>query len=571
VYLKLGNYEEAVKALKMAVKQTEYIRSRRVEEHRAGFFKTSPSPYDNLVEALYQLHLVGGPEKGHLAEEGLDFAEATKARTWREHFSESRLRLIQESIPLEVRNQENNLLNESVTAYKAYIKAFHGYNVPDIKLNEEKNAYDAAHKKWTAFVEEVRRRYPKYAALQYPETIHLGELRIRDEESLVVYKVGIDWTYAWVIRRIEGQNKIIKFARLPMPTNNIIKLMEDLIKPFRKVKYEEFEPKVAAELFEAILLPLIEGVESSKHLVIVPDGILNVVPFEALVIEQVGDKGLQTPLFLQDKFLISYYPSTAILTFNRQTVPLNFPPKDSLLALGDPVYGVDDDRLTKSQVSMVLEAERKQESSIVTRKGKIRVGAQNQGYSFGRLKYSGVEVVKINKVFGNRPGPRDLLIGFEATESHVKSKDLTQYQYLHFAVHGILAYDIRYLNEPALVLAIDPESNEDGFLTLSEIYGLQLNADLVTLSACETGLGQRIPGEGVIGLSRAFIDAGSRAVLVSLWQVDDYSTALFMEEFYRLLAQGASKLQALVKAREYLRQKGYENPYFWAAFILIGD
>ena len=122
-----------------------------------------------------------------------------------------------------------------------------------------------------------------------------------------------------------------------------------------------------------------------------------------------------------------------------------------------------------------------------------------------------------------------------------------------------------------MVLAVDPESKEDGFLTLSEIYGLKLNADLVTLSACKTGLGQRIPGEGVIGLSRAFIDAGSQAVLVSLWEVDDHSTALFMEEFYRLLAQGINKVEALAKAKEYLRQKGYENPFFWAAFILIGD
>ena len=227
VYLKLGNYEEAVKAFKMAVEQTENIRNRIVEEHRAGFFKTGLSPYDNLVEALYQLYLVGGPEKDHLAKEGLGFAELSKARTWREHFSESRLRFIQESIPLEVRNEESNLLDKSATAYLAYIKAFHGYNVPDIKLNEEKNAYDAANKKWIAFVEEVRRRYPKYAALQYPEPVHLGGLRIRDEESLVVYKVGIDWTYAWVIRRIEGQNRIIKFTRLPMRTDDIIKLTKN--------------------------------------------------------------------------------------------------------------------------------------------------------------------------------------------------------------------------------------------------------------------------------------------------------------------------------------------------------
>lgn len=571
VYLKVGNYEEAVKALKIAIEQAENIRKGIIEEHRAGFFTTTLSPYDNLVEALYQLYLVGSPEKSRLAEEGLDFAELSKAKTWKERFSRSRLRFIQENIPLEVHNEENNLLTETQTAYSAYIKAFHSYNIPDIKLDEAKKTWDAAYKKWIAFIDELRRRYPKYAALRYPETVHLGELPLHDEESLIVYKVGLDWTYAWVIRSIGNHNKIIKFIRLPVKTDDIMKLVEKFLTPFRKVKYEGFEPAVASELFRAIVLPLIEGVEFPKRLVIVPDGILNHVPFEALIIGPIGDKWFDTPLFLQDKFHINYYPSATILTINRQTVPLTPPPKDTLLAVGDPVYGMDDDRLTKSQVSTLAESEKKQESSIVTRKGKILKGAQDQGYSFVRLKYSGVEVAKIKEVFGNRPGPRDLLIGFEATEGHVKSKDLTRYQYLHFAVHGILAYDVPYLKEPALVLAADPESNEDGFLTLSKIYGLKLNAELVTLSACKTGLGQRIPGEGVIGLSRAFIDAGSRAVLVSLWEVDDHSTAFFMEEFYRLLAQGVSKVEALAKAKDYLRQKGYENPYFWAAFVLIGD
>ena len=572
VYLKLGNYDEAVKASKIAIEQTENIRMGIIEEHRAGFFKTTLSPYNNIVEALYQLYLVGSPvEKSRLAEEGLDFAELSKAKSWKEQFSESRLRFIQENIPLEVRNEESNLLNQTETAYSSYIKALHGYNVPDIKLNDEKEAWDTAYKKWITFIEELRKRYPKYAALRYPETVHLGELPIRDEESLIVYKVGIDWTYAWVIRRIGDRNEIIKFVRLPVKTDDIIKLTEKVLTPFRKGKYEGFEPEVSSDLFRAILLPFIEGIEFPKRLVIVPDGILNLVPFEALFIGTAGNKGLKTPLFLQDKFHISYYPSATILTINRQTVPLTLPPKDTLLVVGDPVYGLDDDRLTKSQVSMLLEGEQKQESSLVTRKGRIRKGAQDQGYSFVRLKYSGVEVAKIKEVFGNGPGPRDLLIGFEATESYVKTKDLLRYQYLHFAVHGILAYDVPYLKEPTLVLAIDPESKEDGFLTFSEIYGLKMNADLVTLSACNTGLGPRVAGEGVIGISRAFMYAGARAVLVSLWEVADQSTALLMEEFYRLLAQGINKGEALKKAKEYLRMKGYESPYFWAPFVLIGD
>jgi len=579
VFLKMEKYSEAIEAFKKAIERIEFLRGGfRYDEHKMGFFEkelsiinVGLSPYDGIIDAFYNLYFAGCPEKNRLAEEALHFAELSKARTWSEQLSKARLRFVQESIPIKVRKKEEEILSQTSSVYAAYTSASTLYRISEGELNEKGKAWEGGLEKLNTFVEELRRRYPKYAALRYPETSRLSEWAIRDGETLVVYKVGIDWTYAWVIRSIGGHNKIIKFARLPVRTDDIIKLTEKVLTPFRKVKYEKFEPEVASELFRTILFPLMEGVGFPKRLIIVPDGILNVVPFEALIIGPADDKGLQAPLFLQDKFLISYYPSATILTINRQTVPLTLPSKDTLLAVGDPVYGLEDERLTKSQVSKLLEGEQKQESSIVTRKGKIRKEAQDQGYSFVRLKYSGVEVVKIKEVFVNRPGPRDLLIGSEATESHVKSKDLMQYQYLHFAVHGILAYDVPYLKEPALVLAVDPESKEDGFLTLSEIYGLKLNADLVTLSACKTGLGQRIPGEGVIGLSRAFIDAGSQAVLVSLWEVDDHSTALFMEEFYRLLAQGVNKVEALAKAKDYLRQKGYENPYFWAPFILIGD
>lgn len=219
----------------------------------------------------------------------------------------------------------------------------------------------------------------------------------------------------------------------------------------------------------------------------------------------------------------------------------------------------------------MIESAKKYESELTLRGSRFRKGAEDKGYTFDRLIHSGLEVQKIRNIFENRSGDKEVLIGFDASEGRVKSRDLTKYRYLHFALHGVLAYDVPYLKEPALVLAIDPDSKEDGFLTLSEIYGLKLNADLVTLSACKTGLGLKVEGEGVIGLGRAFINAGARAMLVSLWEVADESTALFMEEFYRQLAQGIDKVEALKKAKEYLRMKGYENPYFWAPFILIGD
>ena len=578
VYLKMGKYAEAVEAYKKAIEWTEDLRSKVIgEKHKIGFLEKQLSPYEGIIEALYHLYLVGGPEKNRLAEEALHFVELSKARSWTERFSIARLRFIEEIIPKEVRKEEEDNLKQFLAARAAYTSASSRYRISEEELQEEEKAWEVAQKKWEAFVEDLYRRYPEYVTLRYPLARRrypedsFRKMAIRDGETLIVYKACFDWTYAWVLKKNKGRNEILKFTRLPIKTNDIEKLVEKFLMPFRKVKYEQFAPKIATELFLAIFQPVIDGIDLSKRLVIVPDGILSVVPFEALVTQMAGNEGLQPTCFLGDQFHISYYPSGAILTINRQTVPVTLPPKGTILAIGDPVYGPDDERLAPFQLGLLRESEQRRVSDITTRRGKIRQGAQDQGYTFERLKHSGVEVQKISGLFGNTRGPRDVLIGFNASESQVKLKDLTQYQYLHFAVHGILSYEVPYLKEPALVLAVDPESKEDGFLTLSEIYGLKLNSDLVTLSACKTGLGSRISGEGVIGLSRAFINAGARSVVVSLWEVDDQSTAIFMEEFYRLLAQGIDKVEALRKAKQHLHHKGYENPYFWAAFVLIGD
>jgi CHAT domain-containing protein len=569
----MGKYIEAIEAYKKAIELTEDLRGRIVvERHKMGFFERELSPYEGIVESLYHLYRVDGSDKNKLAEEALYYAELSKARTWMEQFSKARLRFIQETVPSDVRKEEEEILNKASSAHMAYFLASTQYQISEAELDKMEEAWKSAMEKKETVIKELSKNYPLYAVLRYPEVFRLGQLAIREEETLIVYTVGLDWTYAWILKRNRGQNEILKFIRLPVKTYDIEKIIRKFLTPFRNVRYEQFDLTVPIELFKAVLKPAIEEIPPSKRLIIIPDGILNVVPFEALITEvRGGNKGLQTQRFLYEKFYISYYPSATILTINRQMVPQNLPPKGTVLAFGDPVYGPSDERLTPSQVSFLYESERRQEPNIVTLRGKVRKGAKEQGYAFERLKHSGVELQKIKDAFGSRLDSLELLIGVEASEKQVKSKDLTKYQYLHFAVHGILAYDVPYLNEPALVLTADPDGKEDGFLTLSEIYKLNLNSELVTLSACKTGLGLRIAGEGIIGLSRAFMDAGARAVIVSLWEVADHSTALFMEEFYRLLAQGVNKVEALSKAKEYLRQRGYENPFFWSAFILIGD
>jgi CHAT domain-containing protein len=170
-----------------------------------------------------------------------------------------------------------------------------------------------------------------------------------------------------------------------------------------------------------------------------------------------------------------------------------------------------------------------------------------------------------------------------ATEKRLREMDLTRYRIFHFATHAIVGDEVKWITQPALVLSLaGTDDTYDDLLQMSEIFNLRLDADLVVLSACATGRGKLRRGEGIIGLTRAFMYAGTPSVVASLWKVNDQSTSLFMEFFYRHLKEGQSKAEALRQAKKQLMQtrawsdtlkeeQSLAAPYFWAPFILIGS
>jgi CHAT domain-containing protein len=204
----------------------------------------------------------------------------------------------------------------------------------------------------------------------------------------------------------------------------------------------------------------------------------------------------------------------------------------------------------------------------------VRAATRIRGY----LPVSREEVKGILNRFENQYGFFEKLFGRksrayfeqEASEKNIKSPATAGYRYLHFATHGFVNEKNPKLS--GLILEQDERSNEDGILHLGEIYNLKLNADLVVLSACETGLGQVAKGEGIIGLTRGFLYAGASNLLVSLWQVSDATTADLMVDFYDKMLGGMSKSEALREAKLQMirRHPEYAKPYYWAPFILVG-
>ncbi len=165
----------------------------------------------------------------------------------------------------------------------------------------------------------------------------------------------------------------------------------------------------------------------------------------------------------------------------------------------------------------------------------------------------------------------DVLLNIYASGSYFKRVELRRYRYIHLATHGDLPGKVQGIGEPFLLLGqVCNEEGEDGFLTLTDVIGLKLDAELVVLSACLTGRGELMEGEGVVNFARAFHHAGARSVVVSLWEVASREVVEYMKIFYRNLKEGKSKVEALRIARDEIKKKN-PNPYYWGGFILHGE
>ncbi len=278
--------------------------------------------------------------------------------------------------------------------------------------------------------------------------------------------------------------------------------------------------------------------------------------------EKASAAQLKNFIYATDEYPISYYQSASVLTLQRG-LNISRAKEKSFFGLGDPVYNVKDTRASGIRAVTIVAKQKELSSNDIAENEETK----EAGYQFSRLVNTENEVKEVSRLFGQSK----LLVGSDASEAKLKAEDLTTRRYVLFSTHGILGNEIPYIKQPALVLNLVGNDQEDGFLTASEIFEMDLNADIVGLSACKTGLGVQSAGEGVVGLSRAFMYAGTDTVLVSLWSVADESTYKLMVKFFDGLKNGKDKMTSLKEAKNYLRNNGYDNPFYWAPFILMGE
>jgi CHAT domain-containing protein len=237
-----------------------------------------------------------------------------------------------------------------------------------------------------------------------------------------------------------------------------------------------------------------------------------------------------------------------------------------LLVIAEPVFAMKDQR--SQQASPTKLAERDKQNNLQLMQTIEDTGGGS--FSFKRLPETGVLADNLGKMYGSHCLS---LTGLRANKADFLFKiapAIDQYGSVVFATHGVMSTHVPGLMEPFLALSMTPPGT-DGFLKMSEILSLKMNADVVALTACQSGLGEELSGEGVMSMGRAFQYAGAKSVLMSLWAVEEKSAVILAEYFFKYRKEVKTKLESLKLARDNIRNAGYKHPFFWSAFILVGE
>jgi len=494
------------------------------------------------------------------------FSEMTKARTLLEAMAESARKSHIVKIPQYLKEKEQSLLNQLAATDSQWEDA---YKKGEAALNRVKGRKRILTDELDSLIKELRQNHPGYAALHYPKPVSPEDLSLKENEVLLEYAIGEDAGYLFVVRK-GGVKRLVK---IPITKEELEEKIKAFIEPMNTKEYEKFSVKEATALYALLLSEAAKDVNENEKIIIVPDGILGLLPFEALVIEEKKDG--KDSLYVGDRYAISYYQSASVLSIQRSLKYINL--EKPLFALGNPVYSDKDPRYIawKKREEEPAVANLKKYAfrglAIKAKWGKTTEAGIGNKVEFPPLPETGIEVKEIAKIMGVSPEPPDVLLSVSANETEVRKANLEEYRYIHFATHASLPGMVQGINEPFILLSqVENHGSDDGFLTLSDVLNLKLNADMVVLSACVTGVGKEVEGEGVVNFARVFQYAGAKAVVVSLWEVASEPAVEYMKIFYGHLKAGKSRSEALKFARNEIKAK-YPNPFFWAVFILHGE
>ena len=535
-------YASALACYKKAANNIDLIRSQlSLDDHKAGFARDKMKVHESLVRLLFMLKTKGPTSR--YDNEIFQVVEKAKARAFLEGLLEMD-NSSQESLPPEFKKEQaeisrrisntiSGLTKSKITDYQRKVLLE--------RLENEENAY-------MSLLNKMKLGKQTRSSLPFFESISIEKVQnqLLDRKTAIIeFFLGEKESFVFLITK---EDFILKSLPSRAHIENSLKAYLKAVSTYPNGK---FQGELAAERLYNDFLCFIEKTVSPvvEHLIIVPDGVLYYLPFETLIPRAKARHPKHQ--YLIELYGISYAPSASslVLLVNKKTDARA--PK-TLLAVGNPNYSAAMPRRDKQQESYG---------------DTLREVYLNNGFDFSSLPFTGDEVMQISRCF-----PRDkvdICVAGKAREDIIKKKALSDYRIIHFACHGF--QDERFPLRSALVLSLLDNAEEDGFLQVREISELRLNADLIVLSACQTGMGKLENGEGVMGLPRVFFFAGAKSTISTLWKINDKSTSELMRYFYRNLSKGSDKAQALRLAKLKMIRSGFSHPSFWAGFVLNGD
>jgi CHAT domain-containing protein/tetratricopeptide (TPR) repeat protein len=380
----------------------------------------------------------------------------------------------------------------------------------------------------------------------YYESNNRGNLS--EDENFITINAGEKSTQLFMISKEKFLSKEINIGRdeLKELIANIAPIYsEDQSSDGLYINHDlfSFNARASYVLFDKVFKPMVSEIKSGEHIVFNLPAELALLPMEFLVTEY-DENGspyyYNDKKFLIDEYIVSYSPSLSVHLIQKEKVNTD---NSTILLVGDPQFNNNDFAL--SYRGGLLEDDSFNSRNLV----------------LFSLEYSKEEIKNLSNLFSDSR----VLISDNATESNFK-KNAGSSKVIHLSTHSFLHKD-----QPLILFSQTDNSGNDGFLEASEILDLDLTSELVVLSSCRSGLGRIDQAEGIIGMQKAFFEAGAKSIVVSLWDVNDKYTSHFMQSFYKFLADGNDKASALQKAKLHFKANYSANPYYWSAFILSGD
>ncbi len=556
-----NNLPEALKNIEDSIKIIENLRTKIASpELRSSYFATVQNYYELYIDLLMQLHKTN-PKSGYDTK-ALEASERSRARSLLELLQESNAN-IREGISPDLLQQEKSVQQQLEALEKQRIEAISSPNPNPTKIDEIDSGRLALLQQYQELQTKIRTASPRYAALTQPQPLTLPEIQkqiLDDNTILLQYSLGRERSYLWVVTSTG-----LTSYELPKQVD-IETAAKDFLEAITSPIQRDIPQQVAqasANLGQVILQPAAAQL-GNKRLLIVPDGVLHYTPFQALTLGQTAGQNTNVPLIIEHEIIT--LPSASSLAILRQNYGDRKPPSQTFAILADPVFSPDDERIKGKITQATTE---KLEANNLGLNRSLR--ASNRQWPPERLAFTRQEAQTISSLFPSASSTQK--IDFDASRTNATDGSLANYQIVHFATHGLANSQNPELSGIVMSMVDEKGNLVNGFLRLTDIFNLKLAANLVVLSACQSGRGQNVKGEGMVGLTRGFMYAGAQRVAVSLWSVDDEGTAVLMQKFYQKMVQQKLAPAAALRAAqiEMMQQEKWQSPYYWAAFTLQGE